>query len=130
MFKKLASHSAAKYFIVGLGASGSDYVLLVFSYYVLGFPLKLSTTLGFFTGFLISFTINKKWVFAGEQHKNTRRQAAEYLLLLGFNYVFTVWAVSLLNNHGLGPAISKVMVLAVIMCWNYALFRWFIFKKN
>jgi putative flippase GtrA len=130
MYKKLIFHSASRYFIVGLLAFGSDYSLLLISYYIFGLPLKLATTIGFFTGFLISFTINKQWVFAGEQRKRTHRQVAEYIALLIFNYLFTVYAVSIINNHGLGPAISKVLVMALIMCWNYALFRWVIFTKK
>jgi len=130
MYKKIILHSASRYFIVGSLAFGSDYALLLLSYYIVGLPLKLATTIGFFTGFLISFTINKQWVFAGQQRKRIHRQASEYLALLICNYLFTVYAVNILNNHGLGPAISKILVMALIMCWNYALFRWVIFSKN
>jgi len=131
MFRKIfLSHSAYKYFVVGILAFSSDYVLLLVSYYVIGLPLKIATTIGFFTGFLISFTINKQWVFGGKQKKNTNRQVIEYLILLGFNYVFTVWTVNLLNEHKVGPAISKLFVMVLIMCWNYVLFRWIIFRAE
>jgi hypothetical protein len=44
-----------------------------------------------------------------------------------FNFLFTIVSVSLLNDYGITPVIGKLMAMALIMCWNYALFRWVIF---
>jgi hypothetical protein len=54
----------------------------------------------------------------------------EYLILLVFNYLFTVWAISSLNDHGVRPFIGKLVVMTLVMCWNYTLFRWVIFTKE
>jgi len=112
---------------VGIFAFAVDYVVLLLGYYPLGLPLKLATSLGFFSGFIISFSINRKWVFAGKQRKHLVRQVIEYLILVVFNYLFTVWAVSFLNSQGIKPFIGKVLVMMLVMCWNYACFRWVIF---
>lgn len=127
---KYLSHSGLRYFAVGLSAFGADYVVLLFCYYALGLPLKLATSAGFVTGFLISFSVNRQWVFGGRHRKRLARQAAEYISLLIFNYLFTVFGVSFLNNHGIRPFIGKLLIMGIIMCWNYALFRWVIFAHE
>ncbi len=125
--EKTRVHSASKYFVVGLSAFAADYLVLLITYYLINLPLKVATSLGFFSGFIISFGVNRKWVFGGNQRKRLWRQIAEYLALLIFNYVFTVWGVSFLNNHSIKPFIGKLLVMGLVMCWNYALFRWIIF---
>ena len=128
--KHLTGHSTSRYLVVGVSAFGADYALLLFTYYVVGLPLAIATTIGFFSGFAISFTFNKQWVFGGEQKKRPARQVIEYLTLLAFNYLFTVWSISYLNDHGLQPFIGKLIVMTLVMCWNYTLFRWVIFTKE
>lgn len=103
---------------------------MLFTYYVVGLPLKLATTIGFLSGFAVSFSFNRRWVFGGEHKKRPTRQVTEYLILLAFNYLFTVWAVAFLNEHGLEPFLGKLVVIALIMCWNYTLFRWVIFTTE
>ena len=126
----LLNHSASRYAAVGILAFAVDYTLLLFTYYVMAAPLVVATTVGFLVGFVISFCGNKRWAFGGEQRKQTTRQATESLVLLVFNYLFTVGAVAFLNQHGLPPAIGKLLVIAMIMCWNYTLYRWVIFAKK
>lgn len=127
---RLKNNSGAKYLLAGATAFGADYILLVTTYYIVGLPLKIATSIGFFSGFLISFSLNRRWVFWGDRHKKLSRQVIEYVILLIFNYLFTVWAVSFLNTHGIKPAIGKLGVMGLIVCWNYALFRWVIFAQQ
>ena len=127
--ESLKKSSGAKYLLAGATAFGTDYLLLVTTYYIVGLPLKVATSIGFFSGFLVSFSLNRQWVFWSDHHKNLGRQVVEYVILLLFNYLFTVWAVSFLNSHGIKPAIGKIGVMGLIVCWNYALFRWVIFAR-
>lgn len=114
--------------MVGIFAFAIDYLLLLFLYYILNVNLEVATASGFIAGFIISFSANKKWVFGHEkQKKRLHRQVIEYSALVVFNFVFTVAAVSFMNNHGIRPTIGKLIVMAIIMCWNYVLFRWIIF---
>jgi putative flippase GtrA len=130
-FSVLMGHSAIRYLVIGGIAFGTDYVILVTCYYIFHLPLFLATSLGFITGFAISFLANRYWVFGGEsEKKNMLRQSAEYVALLAFNYFFTVWTVNFLNTKGIGPSVGKLLVMGLIMCWNYALFRWVIFNPD
>jgi len=121
-------HSSAKFFLAGLAAFGFDYLVLLFLYYILNIQLEVATAIGFISGFAISFTANRHWVFNAAQHKKRLpRQITEYIILVILNFFFTVVAVSLLNDHGIKPFIGKLVVMALVMCWNYAIFRWVIF---
>ncbi|HSW85277.1 MAG TPA: GtrA family protein [Candidatus Saccharimonadales bacterium] len=120
----------SRYFVVGVFAFATDYAILLICYYLLNVPLKLATSLGFLCGFLISFSMNRKWVFSGKQQNHLSRQIIEYFILVGINYLFTVWAVSFLYDRGIKPFIGKIIVMGIIMCWNYACFRWIIFAAN
>jgi putative flippase GtrA len=128
---KFINHSSSKYFIVGLLAFGIDYAVLLSLYYLAGLNLELATSIGFIVGFMISFTVNKQWVFGQvKQRKHLVRQVVEYVCLLIFNFIFTVVTVNFLNQHGVPPVVGKLMVMGLIMCWNYALFRWVIFVQQ
>jgi len=127
--KKLINHNTAiKYLLSGGLAFAVDYLLLLACYYVLSFQLWVATTLGYLSGLCVSFFINRTWVFGerGKQRKVTR-QLVEYLLLLFFNYFFTVFAIRLLNNQAVSPAISKIAITAMIAGWNYIIFNKVIF---
>jgi len=131
----LAKHVAVlKYLVSGGSAFVVDYSILVLFYYTLGLGLGLSTTLGYFSGFFISFFANRYWVFgkSGTTRKPLK-QILEYTALVIFNYFFTLIAIQQLDEFGIKPAIGKIMVTAIIVVWNYLIFQKFIFsekKKN
>lgn len=129
--KKLIDASTVKYLGAGLLAFAADYFILVLSYNILKMPLVLSTTLGFMSGFAISFIANRNWVFGkGESVKTKKRQITEYTTLVIFNYAFTVYSIQVLNKYGVAPKISKLVIMSLIMCWNYMIFKYIIFPKK
>lgn len=120
-----------KFLVVGACAFGFDYAVLLFLYYIGNLNLEIATAIGFIAGFAISFVANRTWVFGKRLHaKKLHRQAIEYSILVVFNFLFTVIFVKILNDHGIKPAIGKLLIMALIMCWNYALFRWVIFAHQ
>lgn len=130
--KKLIDHNMAiKYLLTGGLAFAVDYLLLLACYYVFSSPLWVATTLGYLGGLCVSFFINRIWVFGehGKQRKMAR-QLVEYVLLLLFNYVFTVFAIRLLDNLGVSPAISKIFITAMIAGWNYLIYNKVIFAHD
>lgn len=130
--KKLINHSTAiKYLLTGGLTFAVDYLLLLTCYYVFSLPLWVATTIGYLGGLCTSFSINRTWVFGerGKQRKMTR-QLVEYILLLLFNYMFTVFAVRSLDSLGVSPAISKIVITAMIAGWNYIIFNKVIFAHD
>jgi putative flippase GtrA len=133
MIKRIIQYSSlSRYLTIGGMAFGVDYGVLLLTYYVFSLPLGVATSLGYATGFAVSFISNRNWVFgdAGKD-KHLARQSIEYFALVIFNYCFTVVGVRLLNEHNVKPYIGKVLVMALIVCWNYLLFKKVIFvAKN
>lgn len=120
-----------KYLLTGGLAFVIDYLLLIVCFYVLSLPLWTATTLGYLGGLCVSFFINRTWVFGmnGKQRKMTR-QLVEYVILLLFNYVFTVFAIRISDSIGITPAISKIVITILIAFWNYIIFNKVIFSQN
>lgn len=131
MRKLINQNTAIKYLLTGGLTFAVDYLVLLACYYVFLLPLWLATTLGYLGGLCVSFYINKKWVFGarGKQRKMTR-QLVEYILLLVFNYAFTVFVIRLLDNLGVAPAISKIVITAMIAGWNYLIYSKVIFTHD
>lgn len=130
--KELIDHnSAIKYLLTGGLTFAVDYLALLTCYYVLSLPLWVATTLGYLGGLCVSFFVNRTWVFGerGKQRKMTR-QLVEYVLLLIFNYAFTVFAIRLSHGNGISPAVSKIVITAMIAGWNYVIFNKVIFARS
>ncbi|MBP6917160.1 GtrA family protein [Candidatus Saccharibacteria bacterium] len=131
MQKLINQNTVIKYILTGGLAFVIDYLLLLASYYVFSLPLWLATTLGYVGGLCVSFFVNRTWVFGdiGKKRKMTR-QFVEYILLLLFNYLFTVSGIRLLDSMGIAPASSKIAITAMIVIWNYFIFNNIIFAKD
>lgn len=117
--------------ITGALAFLVDYGVLMAAYYGLALSLAVATSAGYIVGLLISFFGNRHWVFgAGAKRKNIFLQSGQYIALLIFNYCFTVLGVTWLHDHDVQPYVGKLIIIAFIVCWNYLLFKKFIFGKS
>lgn len=127
----LQTPSFRRYLLTGICAFAVDYLVLTSLYYVLNVWLVVATSAGFISGLVVSFTVNRLWVFgrAGRQ-RNPFHQSAEYITLVIFNYLFTVLVVSGLNHLGIQPFYGKILVTGCIVVWNYLLFKKIIFSKS
>jgi len=131
MLKKMLSTTFVRYVIVGFISVGIDYGSLLIGFHVLGWPLAFATTAGFSVGLVINFLLNKFWSFeTSHDAKQTTKQAAMVTVLVAFNLTITNIVVIRLNKWNIGPEISKVITMAMITCWNYVLYKKYIFKKR
>lgn len=120
-----------KYLLSGGAAFTVDYLVLLLLFYVIGTSLLLSTTLGFLSGLLVSFIANRYWVHGAEgSARNHIRQIIEYLILVLVNYTFTLYALNILYEWGIPLYVSKIVVIALITCWNYIIFKKIIFSSK
>lgn len=93
-------------------------------------PLFVASALSLAAGFVVSFIVNKVWVFGasgGSAQRRTRLQLVLYASLFLFNtlftYVFILWAQGL----GLNAYLAKLVTIMFILVWNFLLYRKFIF---
>jgi putative flippase GtrA len=89
-------------------------------------PLIAATSIAFWTSLAVNFALNRRWVFAGSG-PGLHRQLGRYLVAVGINYVTTLALVAGLTAVGIGYLVAKLAAMAVTACWNYLLYRFWIF---
>src|SRR5882672_2792697 len=111
-----------KYGVSGGATVGTDYGTFTLLY-ALGAPLFVATTASLLAGFVVSFTLNRLWVFGAKKdkaHKSPRLQIILYLSLLAVNTCFTYFFILYVTRWtGVTAYVAKLMAIAVIMVWNY-----------
>ena len=117
---------ALRFLVVGVVSAGTDLVLLAGLHGVAGVPLLVATTLAFWTSLAVNFALNRGWVFPGASG-SVRGQAARYLFLVGLNYLATLALVGGFTAAGVPYLLAKVVALVMIACWNFVLYRRWIF---
>lgn len=119
-----------KFLISGGCAAVIEYAAFVLLYTILGSDLMIiSQTVSFLAGFLVSFLLNKTWVF--ESRGRTKGQLLRYSLLASINLILSniiLWV--LVDRLGLVYLIAKIIVMTMVAVWNYVLFSRLIFKNN
>lgn len=119
-----------RYFIVGVSAVVSDYVTFMVLYYMFSVPLGIAVTVGLFIGLSVSFIANKLWTFEAEKGSvATLRQLIYYMLLFGFNTLFTYYFIKLLQSE-IPEAVAKPISVMIITVWNYLIYKRIIFVKS
>ncbi|MFA5333269.1 MAG: GtrA family protein [Candidatus Nanoarchaeia archaeon] len=129
MFEKLPK-KFIKYFLVGGLAFIMDYLLSMFFFMFLSFTEVLSNTMSVFIVSVMKFFMNKKFTF-----KNTSKKAKEQLMMsfvvMGFYIVFTSTLVYLFSNIlGIEFYITKVLVVALGVSFNYYMDKNLTFNKR
>ena len=96
-------------------------------------PAFLASGIGFLSGFVFNFPVNRKKVFNHSQYDrfSLKIQITLYTLLSLFNLVATSSIIAtLVNSNVLDIQWAKVVVTAVFAIWNFLVFNLFIFSKN
>jgi putative flippase GtrA len=117
---------ALRFLLVGMASAGTDVALLAALHGLAGMPLLAATTLAFWASLAVNFALNRGWVFPGGSG-SVRGQAARYLFLVGVNYLATLALVGGLAAAGVPYMLAKVVALVSIACWNFVLYRRWIF---
>lgn len=109
-----------------------DFGVSLFMYYLVGLGPGISSGIGFTAGFIVGFTLNKKWVFKHDSKSrfNVSAQLILYLLLAVFNLIISSVAVEVIVGKGIMIEIVKPITVIVIAFWNFLIFKFFIFSKK
>ncbi len=122
----------SKYILAGIVSWAADYGGLLLLYYPGGLPLGVATTVAFIFGLSVNFALMKYWVFARSRRgkQAVLSQGAQYIALSLFNLLITNVVIYALSKHGIGPEISKILTTAMIVCWNFLIYRRVMFKER
>lgn len=93
-----------------------------------GVDRLLAVAIGFWVGFFLAFIMQKLLAFRNTTAapKQVLRQSVLYILLVLFNYGFTLGFVALLSPL-MGVYIARTVALAITTCWNFIIYKKLIF---
>lgn len=117
-------HKVFKFLISGGLAAATEYGS--FLLFILALPLVAANALSFMMGLIVSFSLNRSWVFGSKG--NTKKKFAQYFLLALINLTLGSLIILALVTAGIPALIAKVVVMLLIATWNYLIFSKIIFK--
>ncbi len=99
--------------------------------------LAISVALGFLAGLLVNYALSQLFVFTapgqrerGRSFSAFARHATIGLIGLGLTELLMLLGVRLAGDHGLRYLIVKVFVAGIVLIWNYAGRRLWIYQEK
>jgi putative flippase GtrA len=122
-------HRIIRFLISGGCAAVTEYGI----FYLLtsGFDLYilLANTISFMGGLLVSFLLNRQWVFRSTNSK--RDEFIKYSVLAMVNLIISNGIIHILaDTIGNNEMIAKLITMIMIAAWNYLIFSRLIFGTN
>ena len=122
----LYRHNFVRYLVVGGSTFVIDFSLLFILHGKLGVHLAIATSLAYWISIVYNFFLNRGWTFSARDKSNLRKHVSSYLVLLAFNYAFTVLFISILS-HTINYLIAKAIAVAIQMSWTFVIYKKYIF---
>ncbi len=113
--------------ISGSIAALSEFLIFILCSQLLALPIFSSQTISFMIGLLISYTLNRQWVFKSTAKMNS--QIMKYATLAVINLLLSNILIVALHDAGLVAWIAKIIVMASVALWNFLIFQKIIFKN-
>lgn len=126
--KKAYGWRPFRYLVAGGFAFLSDYGTFLMLHYVVGLSSPQSGVMSFCIGLIISFILQRFWVFRGDSSQLVKREVIGYGVLAVINFFVTAYGLILLDHFGIPAFIAKLMIVGMITIWNYLLYKNVIFK--
>lgn len=116
-----------RYLIVGFSTFALDLGLLYVLHGKLGLSLPVAVSIAYTAAVIYNFTLCLTWTFSDKEKKGLHLHLVQYLVLLVFNYTFTVVFVSILGTH-INYALAKIIAAGLLVLWTYPIYRFIIFN--
>jgi putative flippase GtrA len=128
---KLRAWQPFRYLLSGGLAFSIDYLGFLILFYVVGVLAPLSSGISFSLGFMLSFMLQRYWVFQTKetQTKFIKKELYIYGSLAVFNLFVTSYGIKLLNDLGFEPFFGKIILILLVMLWNFVIYKKIIFKN-
>ena len=115
-----------RYLLVGVSTALIELGLFSIIYYLFGNNAPFSNVIAVLIATTYNFTLNRKFSF--KSSNNIKRSLVLYLCLFVFNTAFTTVATTLLIYVGILAPLAKIITMACVTLWNFALYNKVIFK--
>ncbi len=116
-----------RYLFVGFSTFALDLGLLYILHGRFKLALPIAVSIAYLFSVFYNFTLSLRWTFTNKEKKSLYLHLTQYLILLGFNYLFTLFFVSIVGQH-INYAIAKTIAAAFQVLWTYPIYRYIIFK--
>jgi len=116
--------------VTGFVNLGVDFCLFAVLLYVFEAHLILANTVGYLTGVLNSFLMNRYWTFS--EAPSERAMGHQFSLFLLFNLIglglsnLTVWFLS----EPFNPIVAKIAAVILVFFWNFSMSRRYVFHGH
>jgi len=114
-----------RYVIVGFSSFALEFLLFAALHELVGLHVVLSNVIAITGASIYNFIMSRSWTF--KSTSSLLRSAILYTLLFIWNQFFSSWAILLLMDVDLSAMLAKVLTMAVIVCWNFVLYRKVVF---
>jgi len=117
-----------KYLVTGILSAGTEYSIFIILMNCINMWYIFANIPAYFTGFWISFLLNRFWSFKSKV--NFRKQLFQYFILFSINLgVQSLFLFLLTHLIGIPSSISKIFVMGLIVLWNFIIFKKIIYKS-
>lgn len=118
-----------KYLITGFTAFGIEYSLYVILYKWVGLYYILASMIVYALVFWFSFFVNRIWSF--KSTGDVKKQLIQYGLLFFFNLIVSnIFLMKFLTDViGISALLSPFLKMACVVCWNFLIYKYIIYKK-
>ncbi len=123
-----SSGQLIRYLITGISSFVLEYILFYTLFRLLGINEFISNSIALAIVFWFNFLMNRYWSFKSKEKLS--RQLILYGLLFTFNISISnlfIYGSSVVL--GMSPLISKILIMCLIVIWNFVLYKTVIYKK-
>lgn len=120
-----------EYMVGGLLYFWSGYAIFAFCYSILDWEWWQAKLLADIVGFTLNYLVQRYWAFDSpglKKHEATNR--IRYIALSTINIGLDYLIVGSLKYVGITPYIGMFVAAGFFTVWNYACYRWWIFKEE
>jgi len=114
-----------RYVIVGTSSFALEFLLFAVLHEAASLHVVLSNVLALTGAAVYNFIMSRSWTF--KSTSSLLRSVILYLLLFFWNQFFSSWVIVFLMEQGLNAMIAKIITMAIIVCWNFILYRKVVF---
>lgn len=133
LIKKYVTRRLIKYVVVGLISLAIEYAIFLEMYYSLHLGIVVSQSVSYLTALAANYLGTNYITFSSraKQDYSHKRQVTYYVVLASVNLLLTNVAMHILvSNIHIDPMIAKIIVIGMVVSWNYALFSKVIFRRD
>ncbi len=116
-----------RYIITGVSSFIIEYFLFFLLFRLLGIYELIANTVVVTIVFWFNFLMNRYWSFQSKEKPG--KQLLLYLALFSFNTVISNLFIYIgVTIFGISPLISKVVVMCLIVTWNFVIYKKVIYR--